>query len=310
MSSAKDRRRKSRRNPGVGDIRIAVPRSTGEIQTIRGRLVDSSDWGVGIDTTVPLEAGSEVTLWGAFFAARSGGNDKRRARVIHSRLHDEGLYRNGCALEEPLASPHASDAHGRRPERDTSITDYYEILQISQNADTDTIQRVYRMLAQRYHPDNLETGDEKAFQVVLQAYRVLSDPEKRAAFDVEYKATRALRWKIFDQPKAAQGIEGEQKKRDGLLSLLYAKMAENPNQPGIMVREFEELLACPRDHLEFTMWYLKKKSLIVGPDNGRYMITAEGVDQVEAKGETTGQAARPMLTEARYELPAASSGSQ
>ena len=38
--------------------------------------------------------------------------------------------------------------------------DYYETLQISKNADQETVQRVFRLLAQRFHPDNLETGDE------------------------------------------------------------------------------------------------------------------------------------------------------
>ena len=38
--------------------------------------------------------------------------------------------------------------------------DYYEVLQVSPNADLDTIHRVYRLLAQRFHPDNRESGNE------------------------------------------------------------------------------------------------------------------------------------------------------
>ena len=38
------------------------------------------------------------------------------------------------------------------------FVDHYEILQISPNADTETIRRVYRMQAQRFHPDNLDSG--------------------------------------------------------------------------------------------------------------------------------------------------------
>ena len=46
---------------------------------------------------------------------------------------------------------------GRMPEELT--TDYYEVLQISPNADPDTVHRVYRFLAARFHPDNQKSGN-------------------------------------------------------------------------------------------------------------------------------------------------------
>jgi curved DNA-binding protein len=47
--------------------------------------------------------------------------------------------------------------------------DHYETLQISPNADVDTIQRVFRMLAQRFHPDNAETGNADRFRALHDA---------------------------------------------------------------------------------------------------------------------------------------------
>jgi len=44
------------------------------------------------------------------------------------------------------------------------FVDHYEVLQISPNADVETIRRVYRMQAQRFHPDNLESGNAEAFR--------------------------------------------------------------------------------------------------------------------------------------------------
>ena len=44
-----------------------------------------------------------------------------------------------------------------------TFTDYYEDLQVSSNADVETIERVYRLLAKRYHPDNNGTGDAEKF---------------------------------------------------------------------------------------------------------------------------------------------------
>ena len=160
--------------------------------------------------------------------------------------------------------------------------DYYEVLQVSPSADNETIQRVYRLLAQRYHPDNQDTGDEEKFKEVLTAYRLLSDPEQRAAFDVEHRMVKKLWWRIFEQPSAAHGVEAENRKRNGILSLLYTKRLRDPDQPGMSLREIEELLGCPREHLEFSLWYLKENQWIQRADNGRHVITAKGVDVAEA----------------------------
>jgi curved DNA-binding protein len=61
--------------------------------------------------------------------------------------------------------------------------DYYEFLQISPNAEAETIHRVYRFLAARLHPDNPETGDAEKFFLLKQAYDVLSKPALRAEYD-------------------------------------------------------------------------------------------------------------------------------
>jgi len=65
--------------------------------------------------------------------------------------------------------------------------DYYEFLQISPNADSDTIHRVYRFLAARYHPDNPETADTEKFVLLTEAFSVLSSPERRADYDASRK---------------------------------------------------------------------------------------------------------------------------
>jgi DnaJ-class molecular chaperone len=52
--------------------------------------------------------------------------------------------------------------------------DYYEVLQVSDSAEPETINRVYRIFAQRYHPDNRETGNETRFREITEAYQVLA----------------------------------------------------------------------------------------------------------------------------------------
>jgi len=65
-----------------------------------------------------------------------------------------------------------------------TFIDFYEILQIRPRADLENIERVYRLLAKRYHPDNKETGNANKFDVLTKAFRALSDPQRRAGYDV------------------------------------------------------------------------------------------------------------------------------
>src|SRR5262245_24863420 len=80
---------------------------------------------------------------------------------------------------------------------DPQPVDFYEVLQISVTAEPDTVHRVYRLLAQRYHPDNAETGNELRFRQVSEAYRVLSDPEQRARYDVAHERQQQQRWRLI-----------------------------------------------------------------------------------------------------------------
>ncbi len=91
--------------------------------------------------------------------------------------------------------------------------DCYEVMQLSPNADPYTISRVYRMLASRYHPDNTETGNSERFIRLTAAHQILSDPEKRAKFDVRYGEAVRLRGKIFDQTSAPGGSAEDHPKR-------------------------------------------------------------------------------------------------
>ena len=62
--------------------------------------------------------------------------------------------------------------------------DYYEIMGISRDSTQDEIKRAYRKLARKYHPDVSKRADaEEKFKEVGEAYEVLKDPEKRAAYD-------------------------------------------------------------------------------------------------------------------------------
>jgi molecular chaperone DnaJ len=63
--------------------------------------------------------------------------------------------------------------------------DYYEVLGVERGASDADIKRAFRKLAQKWHPDvNAEPGSDERFKEVNEAYQVLSDPQKKQAYDL------------------------------------------------------------------------------------------------------------------------------
>src|SRR5262245_56191167 len=165
---------------------------------------------------------------------------------------------------------------------DDGKVDYYEVLQVSASAEPDKIHRVYRLLAQRFHPDNNETGNAERFHQIHEAYNVLSNPENRARYDVSYHKVRQDRWRLVASGANAENdFELEQIGRLTLLEALYTRRRTDPSAPALMTSDLESLIGRPREHLEFTIWYLAQKKYVTKDDQARLQITAEGAEYLE-----------------------------
>ena len=177
-----------------------------------------------------------------------------------------------------------------------NVTDYYELLQVSRNAHPLIIAKAYRLLAALYHPDKQDTADKEAFLKVAEAYRVLSDPVRRATYDrLTYGTTRSAVDLMRDgtstsEPRAADAVGNEAELRHSLLQALYTTRRNRPHNPGLSLMALGELLGCSIEIMQFTLWYLRGKKLIETVDDGNVAITVLGVDHIET---TRGQHGGP-----------------
>lgn len=90
-----------------------------------------------------------------------------------------------------------------------SKRDYYEVLGLSKSSSKDEIKKAYRKLAKRYHPDkNKENGAEERFKEIQEAYDILSDDQKRSAYD-QYGFAGAQSYSGFNGGSGFSGFSSD-----------------------------------------------------------------------------------------------------
>jgi len=260
------------RRPHSGTYSLAWRAQDGMALSGEARGIDISTCGVGIECSREIKPGSVV-----YVQARDGALEGECV-VVHCTRR--GLkFQIGLEFREEVeANPPPKISKGAK----TSEADYYDVLQISPKADLETIHRVFRIMAVRFHPDNPETGDVEEFLRLKAAYAVLSDPVRRAEYDTLRETNQAEPMPIFELKDFVTGVEAESNRRLGVLSLLYNQRRMDPDHPGISLLDLEKLMGFPREYLSFTMWYLRSKEFVIAADNSDFALTASGADYVES----------------------------
>lgn len=241
--------------------------ASGQAQSASVQGRDASKAGVGLESAVPIEPGILVSIETELHEPVGTG-------VVRYCMHRGTGF--GIGVEFTNQESTTASSPGAAP-----AGDYYEELQISPRADAETIRRVYRIMAARLHPDNVQTGNLEKFLSLKKAFEVLSDPEQRAAYDAGHQSSQEAPMPIFESRDFVDGIEGETNRRLGVLSLLYNKRRTDEAHPGISVLDLEKRMNFPREYLHFTTWYLRSKGYVTMEDNSDFILTAEGVDYVE-----------------------------
>ena len=244
----------------------------GRMCSAEARGIDLSRSGIRVSSlqTVPPET--------VVFIQANGGRLAGYGVVRHCTSHGD-RYAIGIAFREETKATVSFV--------DETDVDYYAFLQVNPKADWSTIHRIYRIMASHFHPDNPETGDPEKFLILQAAHEILSDPQRRAAYDASLQGRDLGTLPIFELSEFVNGIEGEVNRRLGVLSLLYNRRRTSPHSPGISVLDLEKRMGMPREYLEFTTWYLKSKQYVTFGDNSELAMTALGADYVESNYSKT-----------------------
>ncbi len=260
-------RRREKRQQFDAEVSISWRDAGGLRQFCSVRGLDVSDSGLRVESPEPVAAGSFVHV----HAENRGFGGTAIVRYCERR---GTTYVIGLEFSRHASQPAQED--------DTDeFVDYYDLLQLSPTAEMDTIHRVYRILATRFHPDNAQTGDIQRFLLLRKAYETLKDPAKRASYDTEHRLRQTGPMPIFELRDFTIGIDAETNRRLGVLCLLYGRRRTDPDKPGMSLLDLEQIMTTPREHLVFTVWYLKETKLLRTEGNAEFEITAEGVRFVE-----------------------------
>jgi curved DNA-binding protein CbpA len=186
----------------------------------------------------------------------------------------------------------------------SKFQDHYALFGIDPKASSETIQAAYTKLAQKYHPNTPETGDKEKFDAINLAYEVLTDPDLRKGFDkikgvdAQGGEPKFSGLQFFEALGRGTGL------RSALLCLMYDRRRSRPFTPSLSMRHLENMLVATAEELNFALWYLKQRNLLINDDKSSLQITVDGMDRLE-KDRPSPELVMPFFKPAALEAAAA-----
>lgn len=109
------------------------------------------------------------------------------------------------------------------------MKNYYDELEVSKTASKEVIEKVYKVLAKKYHPDTTKEADKQAaeekFKIISEAYEILSDDEKRKKYDLELEQSNPT----ISYEEYINVVNQRNKLNDILNKLKYSSTTSNYN---------------------------------------------------------------------------------
>ena len=231
------------------------------------QTIDVSESGMSLESSEYFQPDSKIIV-------RSDANKAAYLTTVRYCRWEQSYYRLGLAFVSKTAA--------LCDNVQWSEFDLYGMLRVSRDADPDSIERVYKTLARRYHPDNQETGDSEAFLSLTEAFRILSNPARRQAYNQHWDQNRNHRSPLLERREFFAGVAGEQNRRFAILCLLYRQRMADFQAEGYSRLDLESLTSCTAEETGFSTWYLIERGFIRRSNDNSFVVTADGVDYVES----------------------------
>lgn len=167
------------------------------------------------------------------------------------------------------------------------FTDFYALLRVIPTCDGRTLETAYHQLAKQYHPDHAEVPDVAMLTEVIDAYKLLRDPDRRAEYDLVYARLTGFDFAAEDDKLSeVRAAVSDADAHSTILQYLYRKRREAASDAGVGQFTIHEMLGCSEDLFEFHLWYLREKGFVQTTEQGTLAITIAGVDHVIATSRT------------------------
>jgi hypothetical protein len=183
--------------------------------------------------------------------------------------------------------------------------DHYTILGVDPKANPEAIHVAYTRLAQKYNPNTAQTGDQDKLDSIQLAYEVLTDPVLRLEFDKIKGIDQDDANLMFAGLEFFDALGRQAGLRAALLCILYDRRRKKPSKPSLSIRHIEGIIHSTNDELNFALFYLKQRSMVVGDDKSNLQITVDGMDFLE-RDQPVPEKVFPYIKPAALSVPAGS----